>query len=174
MKMNIKTAALLVMITGLLSFNFPADKPVSEDKNTAAIPNELKSLPSFSMMDASGNIVNLQSFKGKKVFLNIWATWCPPCRAEIPSIEKLYKKANKEKAVFIMLAVDKNFDIALKYANKHNMKTPLFYPAENLPAVLYTTGIPATYIFDENGELIKKNVGADDYSTSAYVNMLNQ
>lgn len=174
MKMNLQAAALLLMITGLLSFSFATDKPVSKEKVSTLVPKELKSLPSFSMMDASGNIVNLQSFKGKKVFLNIWATWCPPCRSEIPSIEKLYKKADKEKAVFIMLAVDKSFDIALKYANKHNMKTPLFYPAENLPAVLYTTGIPATYIFDENGELIKKNVGADDYSTSAYVNMLNK
>ncbi len=169
------TAAILLPLSiGLVAFNYsttgknPLPKPASQTKITG-----IKALPAFNMVDAAGNKVDLQSFKGKKVFLNIWATWCPPCRAEIPSIEKLYKKTDKEKAVFILLSVDGNFETAIKYAQKQGMKAPLYYPAENLPDMLYTSGIPATFIFDETGNLVKQNVGAEDYSTASYVRMLN-
>src|SRR5919112_4123771 len=69
-------------------------------------------LPSFAVLDASGNKLDIQTFKGKKVFVNLWATWCPPCRAEMPSIEKLYQASDKEKAQFVMLSLDNDFESA--------------------------------------------------------------
>ena len=120
-------------------------------ETTSQQPNEAVTLPAFNMTDANGNTVNLSSFKGKKVFVNLWATWCPPCRAEIPSIEGLASKADKEHAVFIMLSLDENFEVAKKFANAEKLTVPVFYPAEKLPKLFNTDGIPATFIFDENG-----------------------
>jgi thiol-disulfide isomerase/thioredoxin len=78
------------------------------------------------------------------VFVNLWATWCPPCRAEIPSIETLADKVDKNSAVFIMLSLDENFEVAKKFAKAENLQIPVYYPAERLPALFKTEGIPAT------------------------------
>jgi thiol-disulfide isomerase/thioredoxin len=131
-------------------------------------------LPAFKMVDVKGNAFNLDDFKGKKVFVNLWASWCPPCRAEIPSIEKLYSKVNKSKAVFVMLSLDNDFETAVKFAAKNKMVTPVYYPAENLPALFNVQGIPATFIFDEKGNLITRIEGGDDYDTEKYLNLLNK
>ena len=61
-------------------------------------------MPSFKLVAADGSIINVADLKSKKVFIILWATWCPPCTAEIPSIEKLYNKVDKTNTVFVMLA----------------------------------------------------------------------
>jgi thiol-disulfide isomerase/thioredoxin len=128
-------------------------------------------LPAFKVMGMDGSIINLASLKGKKVFVNLWATWCPPCKAEIPSIEKLYSKVDKQKTAFVMLSLDDNFDLAKQFSKTNNMQLPVYYPAEKLPAMFNTDGIPATFIFNEKGELIKTNTGMEDYDTETYLQM---
>lgn len=138
----------------------------------ASYTQESEVLPSFRLQAADGSIINLTDLKGKKVFVNLWATWCPPCRAEIPSIEKLYKKTFKDNVAFVMLSLDDNFTSAKRFAKTKRMQLPLYYPAENLPSMFNINGIPATFIFNEKGELIKANMGMEDYNTQAYVQLL--
>ncbi len=126
-------------------------------------------LPAFKLLSANGIIINLADFKGKRVFINLWATWCPPCKAEIPSIEKLYSKVDKTNTVFVMLSLDESFVMAKEFAKANRMKLPVYYAAEVLPAIFNTEGIPVTFIFNEKGELIKMNNGMDDYDTEAYL-----
>jgi thiol-disulfide isomerase/thioredoxin len=165
---------IVVLVAGLFSCSSSVNENKTSVSEATSQPNEAKKLPAFAITDASGNTVNLSSFKGKKVFVNLWATWCPPCRAEIPSIEALAGKVNKEEAVFIMLSLDENFELAKKFAKSENLKLPVYYPVEKLPAIFNTDGIPATFIFNEEGELIKQNNGADDYSTDAYIGLLTK
>ena len=129
-------------------------------------------LPLFKVMAMDGSTVNLADLKGKKVFVNLWATWCPPCREEIPSIEKLQSKVDKQKVAFVMLSLDENINLPKRFAIKNNLHLPVFYPAEGLPPIFKTDGIPATFIFNEKGELIKANTGAEDYDKEAYVALL--
>lgn len=131
-------------------------------------------LPSFLINNASNQVIDLSLFKGKKVFLNLWATWCPPCRAEIPSIEKLSAKTDKNKTVFIMLSLDDNFDKAKSFATKNNMSLPVYFPAANLPQLFSVQGIPATFIFNEKGELIHRQDGSANYDTKQFFDILNQ
>ena len=131
-------------------------------------------MPSFKITDVSGNITDLQSFKGKKVFINLWATWCPPCRTEIPSIEKLYSKVDKTKVAFIMLSLDNDMQTAVNFATKNKLATPVYYPAENLPSLFNVEGIPATFIFDEQGNLIRWVEGGDNYDTAEYLKLLSE
>ena len=166
-------ALIAVLVLGLFSCSSRADEnkaPITEA--TTAQPAEAKKIPAFVMTDANGKTIDLSSFKGRKVFVNLWATWCPPCRAEIPSIEKLAGKVDKSKAVFIMLSLDENFEVAKQFAKAQNLKVPVYYPAEKLPALFNTDGIPATFIFNEAGDLIKQNNGADDYNTDPYLQLL--
>jgi thiol-disulfide isomerase/thioredoxin len=179
--MKIKSIAFL----GIMAVLFAACSNTVKDKNpdtdssltktvntpTANVANKApQMLPSFQVTSTDGKTINLADLKGKKVFVNLWATWCPPCRAEIPSIEKLSKKTPN--VLYVMLSLDQNFDLAKAYAKKNKIHLPVYYPAGNLPDMFNTEGIPATFIFNENGELIKANMGAEDYDTPTYLQML--
>ena len=131
-------------------------------------------LPSFSMVNNSGEVTNLAKFKGKKVFVNLWATWCPPCRVEIPSIQKLYAATDKNKAVFVMLSLDNNFETAKQFAAKTKLGIPVYYPSGNLPPLFKVESIPVTFIFDEKGKLIHRQEGAANYNTEYFTKMLNK
>lgn len=135
------------------------------DSNTAS---SVVTLPSFSVQDVNGNVINLQSIKGKKLFVNFWATWCPPCKREIPSIQKLYKASDSNKVKFLLVSLDDRFELAKKYVSSNKINLPVFYPAENLPALFSVQGIPATFIFSESGELIKRVDGSENYDTKEY------
>jgi thiol-disulfide isomerase/thioredoxin len=137
----------------------------STDNNLAAAAVQL---PSFSIKDINGNIVNMQNLKGKKLFVNLWASWCPPCKREMPSIEKLYQTVDSNKVRFVLISFDDQFDLAKKYVTSKKLKLPIYYPTENPPALFNVQGIPATFIFDEKGELIKQIEGMEDYDSKEY------
>ncbi len=147
--------------------------PVVADtiQNNAA-PATPSSLPSFRMRNGRGEIVDMAQFKGKKVFVNLWATWCPPCRAEIPSIESLGAKTDPAKVEFVMLSLDDNFEKAKNYAANNNMRLPVYYPASDLPQLFVTDGIPMTVIFNEKGEILFNEVGSANYDTKKFQDML--
>lgn len=130
-------------------------------------------LPSFQMEDDQGNIVNLQQLKGKVVFVNLWASWCPPCRREMPSIQRLSKMVDSTKVAFVMLSLDNRLAKAQKYMRRKKIDLPAYYPAEALPTLFKVDGIPATFIFNAKGKLIKAIMGGDEYDTSAYAALLN-
>jgi len=141
------------------------DQQNNVDSNTAVAT---LSLPSFSVQDINGNVVNLQNFKGKKLFVNLWASWCPPCKREMPSIEKLYKSADNNKVQFLLISFDDQFEQAKKYVSSKGLKLPIYFPVESPPALFNVQGIPATFIFDEKGELIKRIDGSENYDTREY------
>lgn len=125
-------------------------------------------LPALAMTDAAGNAVSLQSFRGKKVFVNLWASWCPPCRAEMPSIQNLFNSVDTSRIAFVLLSYDENPDKSLQFMKREKLSLPVYFPAEQPPLLFQPDGIPATFIFDEAGNIIKQNMGADNYDTEAY------
>lgn len=129
-------------------------------------------LPPFHMEDVKGNVVQLQSLKGKKVFVNLWASWCPPCKREMPSIEKLYQTVDTSKVAFVLLSLDDQFEKAIRYSDKRNLSLPIYHPAENLPSLFNVQGIPATFIFNEAGVLIRQIEGGEDFNTKQYHDLL--
>lgn len=168
---NLSGWVLLIMAV----FNGCSPGTVADEKKevaSAEVSNPAVDLPILNMKDIDGNAVNLQSLKGKKVFVNLWASWCPPCRAEMPSIQSLQQTVNKDKAVFVMLSLDESFDKAKQYINSSKIKLPFYYPAGNLPSLFNVPGIPATFIFDEQGKLIRKIEGGSDYDSDEFRNLL--
>lgn len=142
-------------------------------ENTVPEANATPQIPQFALLNATGQTVDLKSFAGKKVFVNLWATWCPPCRVEMPSIEKLYQSVDKEKTAFVMLALDDDFEKAKQYVSDNKFSFPVYYPqGTQQPELFNVRGIPATFIFNEQGELIKKIEGSTDYDTDTYRQLL--
>ena len=146
---------------------------VADKSASKAQVNTIAKIPAFTIQDAAGKAIDLQSLKSKKVFVNLWASWCPPCRTEMPSIAALYAKADKESTAFILLSLDENFQSSLNFMKENKLDLPVYFPSQDLPVLFNTGGIPATFIFNETGELIKQHNGADDYDTDEYLQLLN-
>ncbi len=147
-------------------------RQTTSDQNSAEASHEAVSLPHFAVQDINGKTINLQDLKGKKLFINLWASWCPPCRREMPSIEKLAGSTDTNQVAFVMLSLDDNFEKAKRFIKNQKLTLPIYYPAENLPALFNTDGIPVTFIFNEKGELIQRIDGGDNYDTDVYRTLL--
>ncbi len=128
----------------------------------------------FKIKDLNGNVIDFKDFKGKTIFLNVWATWCGPCRVEMPSIQKMYDKVDKEKIVFIMLAVDerKDFEKVVNFVNDKDYTFPVFVPHEFLPDQLMVRVIPTTFVIDPKGKIATKETGAANYDTEEFKSFL--
>ena len=172
-KIQFAIAFVLMVSIGFIACNagsqFSEDTAQGEPSLTAT---PAITLPVFSMLNTKDELVELQSLKGKKVFVNVWASWCPPCRREMPSIEELYKAVDTSKVAFVMLSLDENFEQAKEYAASRKLSLPVYYPVEKLPELFNLESIPATFVFDEEGKLIKHVNGSDDYNTETYKSLL--
>lgn len=128
----------------------------------------------FKIRDLNGTVTNFKDFKGKTIFLNVWATWCGPCRVEMPSIQKLYDKVDNEKIIFIMLAVDerKDFEKVVNFVKEKEYTFPVYTPHEFLPDQLMVRTIPTTFVIDANGKIATKETGAANYDTEEFKTFL--
>jgi thiol-disulfide isomerase/thioredoxin len=128
----------------------------------------------FKIKDLNGTVIDFKTFKGKTIFINVWATWCGPCRVEMPSIQKLYDKVNKEEIVFIMLAVDdrKNFDKVVSFVKEKEYTFPVYVPHEFLPDQLMVRTIPTTFVVDTQGKIATRETGAANYDTEEFKTFL--
>jgi thiol-disulfide isomerase/thioredoxin len=128
----------------------------------------------FKIKDLKGNVIDFNDFKGKTIFLNVWATWCGPCRVEMPSIQKIYDKIDNEKVVFIMLAVDerKDFEKVVNFISEKEYTFPVYVPHEFLPDQLMVRIIPTTFVIDTKGKIATKETGAANYDTEEFKSFL--
>jgi peroxiredoxin len=122
----------------------------------------------FTLKDLRGAQVSLASLRGKVVFLNIWATWCAPCREEMPSIESLYNdfRANKD---FVVLAVSQDTDDATvgPYVKQNHLRfTVLLDPRNEVGERYDVNGIPETFIIGRDGRIVAHHVGPYDWSNA--------
>ena len=123
--------------------------------------------PDFSLPDLDGKMVSLAGYKGKVVFLNIWATWCAPCVEEMPSMEKLYQELKDEAFEILAVSIDESgVKTVLPFMKKHKLSFPALTDTEGIFKSLYqTTGVPETFIIDKDGIIIEKAIGPRDWAT---------
>lgn len=105
--------------------------------------------------------INFNSIKEEYILINFWASWCVPCRIELPEIEKFNKDVNKEKIKIIGISLDENKDLAEKFLKKFNLSFPLYYLEKKNQNQIIISGIPANFLIDKNMEVIKKWEGYD-------------
>ena len=125
--------------------------------------------------NGSGEIITLNKLKGKVVFINFWVTWCPPCRAEMPSINRLSQelKGNKD-ILFLMVDVDGDYKNALKFMERKKFSLPVYTVASDIPESLLDGSIPTTIIFDKAGRLVFRHVGAGNFGSKKVKDYLNK
>ena len=121
-------------------------------------------LQSFKFSDLNGEPLDLEKLKGKRVFLNIWATWCGPCIQEMPSIAALQESLKDEKVAFL-LASDEDHALINRFIGRAPARGLPFVRLDN-PEDFGINAIPVTFIFDGDGKLVHSEMGARDWSSA--------
>src|SRR5690606_17860270 len=117
--------------------------------------------------------IDLREYKDKTLFINLWATWCPPCRAEMPHISELYKKLEGEEALeFLMIALDDDFEKSKKYIDDKGFTFPVVHANYGLNASLQSQSIPTTLVVSPAGKVIFYHEGMSNFNTEEFKTFL--
>ena len=166
---------LLIFISVILFFlEHFTEIPISiEDIQTKEIFNAKKSsvgyfAPSFKLRNIKGNYESLESYRGEVVVLNFWATWCAPCRIEMPSFEKLYRRYRSEGVTVLAITLDKNSENKIKsFVDEYGLSFPILLDEKGEVERLYPSmTIPFTYIIDRQGRIVARVDGAKNWESS--------
>lgn len=168
----IKKAALIVGLTGLivwevnshLSFANPPEEAKTVELKVGISEGQLA--PDFTLKTVSGEEMKLSAFRGKKVILNFWASWCPPCKAEMPHMQEFYVDNKESNAVLLSVnlttAEKKSSDVA-KFVEEYELTFPVMLDERGEIGQIYQAyAIPTSYLIDSKGIVRKKIVGPMD------------
>lgn len=127
---------------------------------------------SFWLTNQKDEAFDLSELQGNVVIINFWATWCAPCLAELPSLQKLSDKVQSENIKFILVEIEANQLKAYTLLDKLKVSLPLYFPKENIPSELFQGTLPTTVIFDKNGNLVFQKSGMANFDTEEMKNFL--
>jgi len=150
-------AQRVLLATGLL-------RPDTHAAATAPVPADYD----LTLQTLDGKQTSLRDLKGKVIFLNLWAAWCPPCIAEMPGIQKLYRETDTSRVAFVMLSLDENRDKARRLMKRKGFTFPAYFPASTMPAVYATRSIPTTFVISKRGEIVARHEGMADYGSAEF------
>ncbi len=120
------------------------------------------------LLTLDGRPANLRQFKGKVVLVNLWASWCPPCLAEMPGLQALYQKTDTARVAFVLISLDVNPNKARALLKRKGYTMPVFFPAVSLPAPFDSPSIPSTVILMPSGRVADRHDGMADYDTPEF------
>jgi len=119
-----------------------------------------------SFVNSLGETVKVADLKGKVVFINFWATWCAPCRAEMPSINVLYDRyKDNANMVFLIVEIEGRKAKAEAFMKKQQLTLPISFPNSDIPKEWLSGSIPSTVILDKAGNVATRHEGMADYSS---------
>ncbi|RMH16632.1 MAG: TlpA family protein disulfide reductase [Gemmatimonadetes bacterium] len=141
--------------------------------------------PDFSVVDEEGRIHTLDDFRGKVVIVNVWATWCPPCVEEMPSLDALYKEFEGTDLELVAISVDAppgKADAAGKvggdpwaFARELGVSFPIYWDRERRVERAYqTTGVPESFVIGRDGIIYKKVAGATVWDHDRYRELIER
>lgn len=151
----------LILKTGVMQPSLDVDKKVKADYN-------------FVLINENGQRNEFQEHQGKVVFMNFWATWCPPCIAEMPDIHKLYEEMNTRNIEFILISLDDDFQKAKDFVKRKGFDFPIYKLASPLPSVYENSAIPTTYVISPQGEIVVSKSGMAKYNTKKFKQFLEE
>jgi thiol-disulfide isomerase/thioredoxin len=179
---KIRLAAMVATVIALLAISIPfvfedhvdaeraeaplmaplASHDVAEEQGGACMANATPANLDFKMPDLAGKEVSLSSFKGKVILLNFWATWCGPCKAEIPGFVELQTQYGKDGLVVVGYSVDDEAPKAKAFADEYKMNYPILLglgreDVQEAFGPIY--GIPASFIISRDGKVCQKHIG---------------
>lgn len=185
MKQNITIIILAVVLVALIAVAAVFYSKLSEEyvpsdiqpPATGDVTEATDMAADFAMQDADGNQINLSDFFGKPIVLNFWATWCPPCKAELPAFENAYT-AYGDRVQFIMLnqtdGARDTVDVVKQFVSDNGYTFPVYYDTAFAGTYAYSAfSIPTTVLINADGEVVDTHIGAMSETTlNAYIDTL--
>ena len=177
MRLKTALAALIVLlpitvwIYGRQVSPQPAAQPPATHDNLLADmgiepSQERTAAPGFLLNDSDGKVVRLDDLRGKVVLLNFWATWCPPCRLEMPSLEALQRQLGPRGLAVLAVASRDNARDVRSFINEHRLSFPaLLDPGAHAYDVYDVWSLPTTFVIGKRGYLVGKVVGHRDWTS---------
>jgi len=158
-----------VLSTGILNFRLQTGWI---DSRTVGEP--IQNALAFSAESPSGRSINLNELRGKVVFINFWASWCPPCRAELPSVQEFYDSyKDKSAVVFMIVNMDDNPEKGMAFLDKNGYTIPFFVTRDNIPPAIYQGSLPTTVVLDKAGQIRFTQTGMADYSAKRFYSQID-
>jgi len=137
--------------------------------------DEKLTAPSFRLKDLNGKEVKLEDHRGKIVFLNFWATWCQPCRTEMPSMEKLYTEFKDRDFTILAVDIQERAKKVRAFKEKFKLNFPILLDPDGSVGSKYgVISIPTTYLIDREGYVIGGALGARDWASKEAFEFINQ
>jgi len=151
---------MAMVFASVTVFGQAANEP---DKATLLVKDQ--TIPSFKFEISKGKVVSFNDYKGKIVLINFFATWCAPCRKELPLVQELIWNKNKDNPKFAMLTFgrEQSWDEVLKFGKDQNISFPLLPDLKRKVYGLFASeGIPRSFLIDENGKIIYVSQGFEE------------
>ncbi len=118
----------------------------------------------WNLIDTTSKSLNLKQSKGSVILINYWATWCPPCIAEMPAMQNLYDLYGNQVDFYFITNDDPNK--VSNYLKTENYKLPVYFQAGKSPVILESNSLPTTFLLSKEGEIVMKKVGAARWNAS--------
>lgn len=167
---------IILLLTGFFvifftTSSFGIDKKILDSAGV----HELKQIaPDFSLYSLNGEKVSLKDYRGKVVILHFWATWCDPCKEEMPTIEKMHREFKNSDLVILTVSIDKRgIDTVRSYVKEFTFPVLVSLNGKLNDAYL-TWGIPVSYIVDRNGRLIGRTIGPRNWNSDDMKNLIKE
>ena len=158
--------AIIVTVKRVTSF---APKFISSDKRDSISKSDY--YWEFESLD--NEAVNLVDYSGKTLFINEWATWCPPCIAEMPSIQKLYDQLKENDEIVFIIVTNENESVVENFIKENGYSFPVMLARSSTPEPFYSPSIPTTYIVSPEGEIVLKEVGSKKWHGKDTIDFIN-
>jgi thiol-disulfide isomerase/thioredoxin len=133
--------------------------------------------PQFTAKDLkTGQALTLDAFKGQVVLLNVWATWCEPCKIEMPSLELLEKEAGPQGLRIVAVSVDEGGDdVVRQFARDYGLTFQILHDQSGkIQRIYQTTGIPESFVINREGRIVKKVIGAADWDATVNKDLMRR
>ena len=166
---------LLFILIFMISHPFVEGKEDPLFLKAGIQPMKEKLAPNFRFENLSGQKVELKQLKGKVLLLNFWATWCGPCKEEMPSMDALYQLFKEKEFIFLTISVDYEDKKKVKeFIDKHRYSFPVLIDSTCLSLDLFSVkAIPTTFLIDKKGMMIGRAVGPKNWNSPEVVSILN-
>lgn len=159
---SIRRILVMLVTFGAIGYSFYDSALRPSEQAAAASATSLSTglhrnqlAPDFTLRDLQGNVVSLSEYRGRKVIVNFWASWCPPCKAEMPHMQRFYDKYGSDDVVLLsvnLTSLEKSNAAAKKFADKNGISFPIALDEEGAVLDLYNVrAYPTTYVLDERG-----------------------
>jgi len=131
--------------------------------------------PEFNLEDQDGNFLKMSDYKGKVVIVNFWATWCPPCRKEMPSMQRAWEILQKEDIMMLAINVGEDSDQIFSFTAEYPVEFPLIMDTDSSVVRQWKVrGLPTTYIVNPAGQIVYQAIGDREWDSEEIMNQIRK